>query len=338
MTKTWVIGGDEVTGVNDNDKMSSITYTITRGIWYTPEGIQETFLEDQQYNDVTAPVTVSKEEAKTAGWGYTWNDLDAYGPVQDGSTSVSGAYIYTVKETEFVYDGVPYEVVDGVVSVDESKLPADETDKAMLLEKAHQFWKTSSSTSGTTTAITNTLDETFLEVIKKWRLNGGEPTADSDDSTISEINFYLWRSDNKVIDKATMTAKANEAEAQPFTITKSEIVEDGQGTGKYEWTLRIDGLEKTNGNTPYTYWIEEVAVPGYSPKITLTTTDGAEVHSTAKAPAESKIVITNSKFSISLPSTGGQGTTMFYIIGSVLTLLAAVLLITKKRSDVAGIE
>ena len=39
-----------------------------------------------------------------------------------------------------------------------------------------------------------------------------------------------------------------------------------------------------------------------------------------------------------LPSTGGPGTTMFYVLGSILTLLAAVLLITKKRTDGQGIE
>lgn len=32
-----------------------------------------------------------------------------------------------------------------------------------------------------------------------------------------------------------------------------------------------------------------------------------------------------------LPSTGGIGTTIFYVAGSVLVLAAAVLLITKKR-------
>ncbi|MFR5831186.1 MAG: LPXTG cell wall anchor domain-containing protein [Lachnospiraceae bacterium] len=32
-----------------------------------------------------------------------------------------------------------------------------------------------------------------------------------------------------------------------------------------------------------------------------------------------------------LPSTGGMGTTIFYVIGSILVLGAAILLITKKR-------
>ena len=36
---------------------------------------------------------------------------------------------------------------------------------------------------------------------------------------------------------------------------------------------------------------------------------------------------------ITLPSTGGIGTTIFYVLGSVLVLGAAVLLVTKKRME-----
>ena len=54
---------------------------------------------------------------------------------------------------------------------------------------------------------------------------------------------------------------------------------------------------------------------------------------------QSGTTIRNEKsISFELPSTGGPGTTGFYVLGSILTLLAAVLLITKKRSDGAGIE
>ncbi len=37
-----------------------------------------------------------------------------------------------------------------------------------------------------------------------------------------------------------------------------------------------------------------------------------------------------------LPSTGGMGTTIFYVLGSILVLGAAVLLITKKRMNAAA--
>ena len=40
--------------------------------------------------------------------------------------------------------------------------------------------------------------------------------------------------------------------------------------------------------------------------------------------------VENSKGS-TLPTTGGMGTTIFYVVGSILVLGAAILLITKKR-------
>ena len=44
--------------------------------------------------------------------------------------------------------------------------------------------------------------------------------------------------------------------------------------------------------------------------------------------------IVNRKGSL-LPSTGGMGTTILYVVGSILVLVAAILLITKKRMDTA---
>lgn len=43
-----------------------------------------------------------------------------------------------------------------------------------------------------------------------------------------------------------------------------------------------------------------------------------------------KVTVVNNKGS-ELPSTGGMGTTIFYVVGSILVLGAAILLITKKR-------
>lgn len=44
--------------------------------------------------------------------------------------------------------------------------------------------------------------------------------------------------------------------------------------------------------------------------------------------------VVNKKGSL-LPSTGGMGTTILYVVGSILVLVAAILLITKKRMDAA---
>ena len=44
-------------------------------------------------------------------------------------------------------------------------------------------------------------------------------------------------------------------------------------------------------------------------------------------------VIINEKGNV-LPSTGGVGTTLFYVFGSMLVIAAAVYFVTKKRSEV----
>ena len=43
----------------------------------------------------------------------------------------------------------------------------------------------------------------------------------------------------------------------------------------------------------------------------------------------------DNKSGTELPSTGGMGTTIFYVLGSILAVGAIVLLVTKKRMSAA---
>ena len=51
--------------------------------------------------------------------------------------------------------------------------------------------------------------------------------------------------------------------------------------------------------------------------------------------AATAVVVVN-KAGTELPSTGGMGTTVFYVLGTVLVLGAVVLLVTKKRMSDAN--
>lgn len=126
-------------------------------------------------------------------------------------------------------------------------------------------------------------------------------------------------------------------------------------------TTQIQGLDKGE------YYLEEITAPeGYnllaSPvKVTITaketdsegthnvtysaTTDGAAAAVTngtvdlAAAQVEAQPVATATIVNNSgtvLPSTGGIGTTIFYVVGSILVVAAGVLLITKKRMSREG--
>ena len=80
------------------------------------------------------------------------------------------------------------------------------------------------------------------------------------------------------------------------------------------------------GLAPGTYYLEETTVPnGYNKlaaRVPFTVTKDA----TAAVEIEVK-----NESGAELPSTGGIGTTMFYIAGAVLVLGAGVLLVSRRR-------
>jgi hypothetical protein len=256
-------------------------------------------------------------------WDYTWRNLEAHWRLE-GETTTTGLYEYTVQETRFVYDGITYNINGTAIAPDTQ---AEGYDAA----KVHPFWKTSAPSTAATTTFTNDIDETYVEVIKKWSLNGGDPTDDTSDGT-REIRFYLHRSDGKVIDSATLKAMEASTDSKP-TQANPFIVVKGPDN---KWTLRIDGLEKSDGTNDYRFWIVEEPVPGYSTTPTITMVkNGNTVHVGSgddAAPGGSTITVTNSKFSVALPSTGGPGITLCYAAGSALLLLALALLIRRKRN------
>ena len=91
--------------------------------------------------------------------------------------------------------------------------------------------------------------------------------------------------------------------------------------------IEIDGLDAD------TYYLREVKAPAGYNKLAA----DVKVEITGATTVEGKLSYTtvvakvNNQSGTELPSTGGIGTTIFYVLGSVLLVGAAVLLITKKR-------
>ena len=87
-----------------------------------------------------------------------------------------------------------------------------------------------------------------------------------------------------------------------------------------------------------TYYLKETTPPtGYSAcdktKIVISAThDEHNVNLSGESNLNNKII--NKKAGgITLPSTGGIGTTLFYVVGGGLMVAAIVLLVTKKRME-----
>ena len=99
-----------------------------------------------------------------------------------------------------------------------------------------------------------------------------------------------------------------------------------------------DGQFNVRGLDAGTYYLKETKTPDdYSPcddtKIVISAThDEHNVNLSGESNLNNKII--NKKAGgITLPSTGGIGTTIFYVVGGGLMVAAAILLITKKRME-----
>ena len=127
----------------------------------------------------------------------------------------------------------------------------------------------------------------------------------------------------KVSDGVYRVATATEKGAEGFT---SAVIEAGKAT--------VKGLD---ANT--TYWLEETEAPaGYNKLAGREKVEIVETNLTTTMTGDTwandngGVQITN-KAGALLPSTGGMGTTIFYVLGSILAVGAIVLLVTKKRMN-----
>ena len=99
-------------------------------------------------------------------------------------------------------------------------------------------------------------------------------------------------------------------------------------------TTNKNGAASFDGLANGTYYLEETVAPaGYNllEEPVEVEVKGGDTEAKLSVTAE----VANNTGAL-LPSTGGMGTTIFYVLGSILALGAVVLLVTKKRMSMNG--
>lgn len=208
---------------------------------------------------------------------------------------------------------------------------------------------------------TYTTELTILKTDENHQiLPGAEFTLEGDGVNIvlvttekftEDVDGEYWKLKDGTYTKTAPTIADDETDNSDDyenTTTKYEKTIElvAKGTGKTETTV-VGVVDSETGTVTFTglgagtYTITETKTPaGYNTiaPITFTLTFNAGTK-TFVSDNEKVVVGADNKLDITivnqkgaeLPSTGGMGTTIFYVLGSILVLAAVVLLVTKKR-------
>ena len=182
--------------------------------------------------------------------------------------------------------------------------------------------------------------------------NNPRSSAFFDRTPESAVCVYTYQLNNtKYHDEAN---SGNELEGAGFSLYSDEActqevklykegafyypIKNATGKTAVEMKSAADGTFNVKGLDAGTYYLKETTPPaGYSAcdktRIVISAThDEHNVNLSGESNLNNKII--NIKAGgITLPSTGGIGTTLFYVVGGGLMVAAIVLLVTKKRME-----
>ena len=201
-----------------------------------------------------------------------------------------------------------------------------------------------------------TVNEKAIAVVSenKAELTYSNNPTDSESKTTTPPEIVEVYSSKIVIDKYEAGKEDTKLPNAQFVLYKEVISETGSSTLYYKWNETDKKVEWVTDMTAATvkttddhgaasfdgldngdyYLVETKAPDGYNQltephKVTVagSSTDTTKLTAIAK--------VANST-GAELPSTGGMGTTIFYVLGAVLVVGAGVLLVTKKRMNDAN--
>lgn len=171
-------------------------------------------------------------------------------------------------------------------------------------------------------------------------------TPDSQTKTYTwDVDVFKYTMDGeteKALAGATFTLSKNADGSNPIALVSEgnnvyRVAKTGETGTVTEITTDDTGKFTIKGLDADTYYLTETQAPaGYNKlagPITIVIGENGVVNGTTEAPQGVNEVKVLNQTGAELPSTGGMGTTIFYIIGAILVIGAAVLLIVRKRMN-----
>lgn len=245
--------------------------------------------------------------------------------VKDGVTTLTADTDYTIV-TNGVTDGCQFEI-----TFNESFLKNITADKDITIEYS------ATVNSDAVIASEGNANETWLKY------------GDELDTNVTEKDItktYVWNFDIFKFTSKNSTEVA--LEGAEFVISNAEgnfaIVANGKLTGwtatKADATTLISGADgkiHISGLDSGNYTLEETKAPDGYNKLTGTVSiviNNEGVVTANESATTDKIVKVENKTGALLPSTGGIGTKVFYIVGGILFVGAIVFIIVRKRMNI----
>ena len=184
------------------------------------------------------------------------------------------------------------------------------------------------------------------------KLSYGDSSMSSSNVTPpSQTTTYTWDVDvfkytmdgetETALAGATFTLSKNADGSNPIALVSESnnvyrVAKTGETGTVTEITTDITGKFTIKGLDADTYYLTETAAPaGYNKlasAVTITIGDNGVVNGTTEATQGVDEVKVLNQSGAELPSTGGIGTTIFYVIGAALVIGAIVILVAKKRA------
>lgn len=292
------------------------------------------------HDTLSAGLTLNENSIKV----YVASDKEGTGKAEiDGWTKAVDGQSFTVSFTDLkTVSGVSqgkYIIVEYTATLNQNAVVGlDGNPNTVYLEYSNQ---PDQSGSGDTDNTGNTPEDKVI--VFTYELDTTKVDGQDNTKKLEGAEFKLHNADNKW---AIVNSDSK--------VTGWADTEEGGST----LTSDVNGLFKVIGLDDGTYYLKETKAPtGYNllsseitVVITATTTNGQNWTDGQASSALTNLAVTadgtagtgdtstgiagitvaNNKGS-TLPETGGIGTTIFYVLGSVLVLAAAILLIAKKR-------